>query len=391
MKKEEKFLIELLGAYLSQQELLLDESVDYSRLFSISKEHKLISIAFCVIKNAPNKNIIPQDVYKAFENGFYETLVRYDFQKNVISNLDKLLCDNKIKHVFFKGSQLKELYPVPEARYMGDIDVLIAPEERDKVKSLLLENGYICRKSNGPVYDYVKDDILIEMHTKIISGKVGASDAEKCFADAFDNAEFDGFCGKLNDSYHFAYLITHIAHHFWFYGAGIKLILDLAIAQKELKVDYDIVFNKLKDAGLFEFAKTILSVCKTWFNVGIGFDINTTKTEEFMVSFGAFGNSRRNMAAVVERKELEEGKKTSNFATRFRLMFPPYSKLKNIPYISFIEGRPWLTPLAWIYRLFYNLKYKREFIKQATTTIGDSKTTKQAQAELRFFEEIGLI
>lgn len=391
MKKKENYLVEICNAYLHKQNIHLDESIDYSRLFSVCREHNLLAVAFCIIKNSDNKSIVPDRVYKSFEDGFYETIIKYDAQTNVINILERILNENGIRHIFFKGAEIREYYPVPEARAMGDIDILIDQKSRDAVKSILLSNGFELKNSNGPVYDYVKDGVLIEVHTKIISGKVGNSNAEEGFADAMCNASYNGLSGKLNPSYHLAYMITHIAHHFWFYGAGIKLILDLAVFQNHFNIDYEEAFGLLDKIGLKRFGEVILSLCAKWFEVGSSYTDNTVDTEEFVVSFGAFGNAKRNKAAVVERKELEEGKRPSPLMSRLRLLFPPYSKIKNIPYIHFIENRPWLLPVAWLYRLFYNLKHKRRLVIDANSGLGNDKTTKQAQKELQFFEEIGLL
>lgn len=274
---------------------------------------------------------------------------------------------------------------------MGDIDVLIDSENRSVVKNLLVSNDFELINSNGPVYDYKHNGVLIEMHTKIISGKVGNSNAEDYFKNAIENGVFDGYKGRFDENYHFAYMLTHIAHHFWFYGAGIKLILDIAVMQKQFSINYDTVFEHMRAVGLEKFAKVILSVCYKWFGTGRAYDVDTSVTEKFITYFGAFGNSKRNKAAVVQRKELEEGKSNSPVATRLRLLFPSYDKVKNIPYINFIEDRPWLLPLAWIYRIMYNLKYKKTFVKEATYTIGSDETNKMAQKELQYFKEIGLL
>lgn len=391
MKNEEQYLIILCNAYLHKQTVQLDESIDYSVLFEVCREQNLLAVAFCIIKTSQNKDIIPENIYRDFEDAFYETIMRYDMQTNVIACLDEILNSNHIRHVFFKGAEIRDYYPVPEVRAMSDIDILIEQENRDTVKKLLLSNGFEIKNSNGPVYDYCKDGVLIEMHTKIVSGKVGSSNAEKCFLDAIDNAVFSGSRGTLNTDYHLAYLITHIAHHFWFYGAGIKMILDLAVFQSAFSIDYGKVFAKMEEIGLGDFSKIILTVCKKWFGIGQAFEFDTAKTEEFITSFGAFGNANRNKAAVIERKELEDGKKNSAVMTRLRLLFPAYSKLKNIPYIKFIEGRPWLVPFAWIYRFFYNIKYKRKFILEAAAAIGSDEADTEAKKELSYFEEIGLL
>lgn len=391
MRKEEKYLIKICNAYLTKQNILLDESVDFSRLFSVSKEHNLVGVAFSVIKNSENKSIVPDTIYHNFENGFYETIFKYEQQEKVIEDLSNLLSNNKIRHIFFKGAQIRNYYPIPEVRAMGDIDILIDEVNREKVKQILTKNGFILVNSNGPVYDYNKDGVLIEMHTKIISGKVGSSSAQEGFKNAMDNGVYNGYQGTLNDEYHLAYLITHIAHHFWFYAAGIKMILDIAVFQQKHLLDTDKTIKFLKDVNLDKFAKVIFTLCYKWFGIGKSYDANTVKTEEFVTSFGAFGNAKRNKAVVVQRKQLEDGKKASPIFTRLRLLFPSYEKVKNIPYIKFIEGRPWLLPFAWIYRIYYNLKHRKQFVAQSNKKLGSKEINSKAQSELNYFKEIGLI
>ena len=391
MTNEMNYLTALCRAYLEGGAAVLDEDIDYKELYRLSNSHNLSAIVFSVINTAKNKEAVDSNSFKRFEDDFFEAVIRYDIQKKIAGELAQILEKNEIRYVFFKGAAIKELYPVPQARVMGDIDVLIDESNRAEVKRLLSKNGFEVLNSNGPVYDYSKENVKIEVHTKIISGTVGSSDAEACFEDAISRAEFDGLCGRLDDNYNFAYLITHIAHHFWFYGAGLKLILDLAVIQKSVSLDFDAVFEKLKEVGLDGFARVILSVCYKWFGTGESYVDNTESTEEFLLTFGAFGNVNRNKAAVIERKQLEEGKRNSFIMTRLRLAFPSYSKLKNIPYISFIEGRPYLTPLAWAYRFYYNFRYKKSFVKSATRSIGSDETNSEAENEFAYFKEIGLL
>ncbi|MBR3737434.1 MAG: nucleotidyltransferase family protein [Eubacterium sp.] len=391
MNKEKDYLIKLCASFLNGKNQILDESIDYSMLFELSNAHNLSAVVFCVLKNADNKDIIDKEVFKKFEDDFYNAVFRYSLQSSVAGELSAAFEENEIKYVFFKGIQIRDFYPVPQARVMGDIDVLIPAESRERAKEILQSRGFASVNSNGPVWDYRKNGVTIEVHTKIISGKVGSANAEEGFANALENADFKSFRGELGDDFHFAYLLTHIAHHFWFYGAGIKMILDLAAYMKFREIDIQAVLSKMREIGLEDFAKVILSICFKWFSVGEDFGRETKTAEEFLASFGAFGNRNRNKAAVVERKELEEGKETSKFKTRLRLAFPSYEKMKNIPYIGFIEGKPYLTPAAWAYRFYYNYKNRKDFVKQTTKSIGNEKTKELAEKELEFFEEIGLL
>ena len=248
MVREAQYLSQLCKAHINNEKVRLDESIDYEKLFSLSKAHNLSALIFCVINTSENKDAVPDESFKKFQSAFYDAVMRYDFQSDTINEISALLGENGIKHIFFKGAQIREYYPVPQSRVMGDIDLLLFEEDRDAVRVLLCSNGYALVNGNGPVYDYEKNGVKIEAHTRIISGKVGESNVEEVMADAAYHAEFDGFKGTLESSYHFAYLIAHLAHHFWFYGAGIRLILDLAVIQNSIEINYEKVFEKLGDA-----------------------------------------------------------------------------------------------------------------------------------------------
>ena len=389
MTQEMKYLLDCTRAYLYNEKLNEPSDINFDSLFQLAKIHNLSPVVFSVIKDNPSA-IENRTSYKLFEQSFFDSIARYDFQSRIIGEIDELLSSNKLRHIFFKGAKIREYYPIPELRSMGDVDLLIYREDRESVKRVLISHGYELVNSNGPVYDYKKDGVLIEVHTKIVSGKVGKSNAEMYFENAVDYARFDGYSGELEKEYHFCYLITHIAHHFWFYGAGVKMILDLAVMQQHFDLDFDIIERHLKALGLYEFAKTILTICKKWYGFGSDFGVETKNAEEFLLSFGAFGNSNRNKAAVVKRKALEEGKK-SGFATKIALLFPSYQKLKDIPYMRFMEGRPYLLIYGWIYRIFYNFKYRKDFVKQTTSNLDSAEDETQAEKEIKFFEEIGLL
>ena len=390
MTKEIYYLLSLCRAHLEEKKLSLDENINYEKLFSLSLSHNLSALVYCVINTSENKEVVPEETFAKFQNTFFEAVMRYEAQSGLIKEIDALLTKNKIRHVFFKGAWIRDYYPVPEVRVMGDIDLLFSVNDRDSVRDIFVKNGFKLVNSNGPVFDYEKDGYKIEAHTKLFGAKIGTADVEKVSDRAFDYTEFDNYRGKFDVNFHFAYLIAHLAHHFWFYGAGIRLVYDLAVVQKNFKLDYEKVFSLLDEMGLERFGKVILSVCKKWFGTGEDYVENTEDTEKFLLSYGVFGNSNRNRSAVIERKELEEGKSTSPVMTRLRLLFPPYRKLKDIPYIKFIDGRPYLTPLAWAYRIYYNFRYRKDFVKNATGKIGSDESKKEAERELDYFKEIGL-
>ena len=52
-----------------------------------------------------------------------------------------------------------------------------------------MSSGFACTAQNGPVYDYRKGDVLLEVHTALISDDPRC---ETAFANAMDQAQFEG-------------------------------------------------------------------------------------------------------------------------------------------------------------------------------------------------------
>lgn len=386
MKKEEKLLIELCRCYVFEKTVGLDKDIDWQRLYHLAVAHNLVAVCHCALSRANNKNIIPNECLSAIRNKFLDAVYLHEKQMNCVDEIKDILTTCNTPYILFKGSRLKSIYPVAESRLMGDIDIVIEPENQSKVKNKLINASYKCVAQNGPVFNYSKDNILIEVHTKLINDY-----HEKAFSKPFEHASFDGCEGSFDNNFHFAYLIAHTAHHFKFYGAGIKMILDLAVMQKCCDIDFNVVFNYLQEINLEAFGKVILSVCSKWFGIGIRYVNDVAQVEEYLCTSGAFGGENKNKGIAIARKELEKGNSLSPFMLKLRLAFPSYDKLKDIDYIRFINGRPWLTPYAWCYRFFYNIKNRRALMTGALSSLKDEKTKSLANEELRLFEEIGLI
>ncbi len=385
MKKED-FLTALCRAYLNENKIPFDTEVNPQEFFAFSKVHNLNSVCYCAVdfeKSEKDEKVLSAG--QQFMDSFFDGVYLYELQSNVLEEIKSLFSSSQIYFICFKGTVLRDLYPVPESRLMGDIDILINESDRGKVKKLLTENGFVCTAQNGPVYNYSKNGVLAEIHTRL-NGEY----TRGAFASPFDYAEFDGCEGRFDNSFHLACVIAHIAHHFRFYGAGVRMLLDVAVMMKNSDVDIKKVFEYLESCGLSKFAEVIFSVCYKWFGIGKYYIDDTAETEKYLMNNGAFGSENKNKGAVLARRELEEGKTPSPFMSKLRLAFPSYEKLRKIDYIKFVDGRPWLTPYGWTYRFFYNLKNRRSFMADAVESLGSDDTKNLAEKQLDYFKEIGL-
>lgn len=391
MNKEQEYLIRLSAAYLKGEKIRLKNDIDYRALMNEAVNHNLFGVAFCAIAGSENKNeVIHKDDLETYQSLFTDSIYNYNLFLKVYNDLKDVLSHAEIRFVPFKGIVLKDLYPVPETRYMGDIDVLIDRDKGTAAKTALEKAGFQCTNAYDPEWAYSKNGIRIEVHTSILNGNTGRNSAKEYFADAMDHAEFSGFEGRLNDEYHFEFLIAHLAQHFVDFGAGIRMILDLAVMQRSCDIDIDRVLKGLETARLEKFAKAMMSVCCKWYGYGRNFGEDTEKAENFIASHGTFGFKDRNFSAVVMRKEFEKGKTGGPVLRRLRLLFEPYERMRELPYIKFLDGRPYMLPAAWIYRVIYNLKNRKSRMMQTAKGLSDKNSENEAKKEFEFFKDIGL-
>ena len=391
MTKEQEYLISLLAAYISGEKIILQPDTDFRQLFNTAKIHNLACPVFCAISGAENANEINENLFAKYQGAFLDSVYINNMQMQIFGEIKKLFCAEGIKFVPFKGAVLRELYPDPEARTMGDIDLLIEKGRQKQVKKLLCESGFECTVCGSGEWVYTKGGVIAEIHTSLINGKIGNSTADEFFENAIQKAEFNGCEGRLLPQYHFEYILAHLAHHFGNCGAGIKMVLDLAVMLNAGGIDLAAASADFEEMGLGKFSQIILAICKKWFGCGAECEYNIRQTEDFIASHGAFGNVGRNKAVVVERTKLAKGSAKGTFSAKLALLFPSYEEMCSLSYIRFLKGRRYLTPLAWAIRFFRNLFCRRSEMMKLAKEVGSSENTAAAKAELEYYREIGLL
>ena len=154
---------------------------------------------------------------------------RVDFE-----TLSKEFTVRGIAHMPVKGYYLRKLYPVPELRTFGDIDMLIHREDRQKVHELMLSLGYSVKQNWEPTYSYIKGAEYYEIHTNLMDGNLdNRADLKAYFDAAWRYAEpDDGLRYRPALDFHFIYTVCHLAKHLYGGGAGLRMYLDIALYMK---------------------------------------------------------------------------------------------------------------------------------------------------------------
>lgn len=307
--------------------------------------------------------------------------------------LSKRFTEQGIAHMPVKGYYLRRLYPVSGLRTFGDIDLLIHPEDRAKAHALMCALGYTVEHDWEPTYSYVRDTEYYEIHTNLMDGNLdGRTDLPAYFGRAWQYAERDdGLRYRPAPEFHFIYTVCHLAKHLYSGGAGLRMYLDAAlfVKQEDARLDWAAITKEFSALHLTAFFHTVMNACRVWFGTETVCPLPEPdraaleKLLNYTLDADLFGLSRDH--AVIELRNEQEAVPSRGRVLR-RMLFPPAAEIETR--YTFLKGRRWLLPVAWIVRPFANLRLIPAQLRQMKQVTKTDRA--QVEAYDSFMREIGL-
>lgn len=385
----ENIVLEIISAFIHNRKPCLDSDFNEGTVFYFFYIQGILPILAFMDKKL---NIIKDEkIKKKLVECYYQTIAENFNKANMFEAISQKLSENKIPHMPVKGWYVRTLYPVPELRTFGDVDILINKQDREITDKIFTENGYNIKENWEPTYTYDKGLLKCEVHTELMDSDLGKGEQViSYFSDALKTAKKDvGERFTPQKDLHLIYLFCHLAKHLYSGGAGIRMYMDIALFLKANQgiLDFEKISEDFKKLHLDHFYKTVISACSKWFKIELPFEINDVKPDSLNAlkeyTFGAdlFGKTRDK--SIIHLRNDESGSKGSVLKD---ILFPNAEKIEER--YKFIKGRKYLLPLAWVARAFVNLKEmpkKLKYIKKVSDTDMDSVSEYN-----NFISEIGL-
>lgn len=356
MTKEKLFLLDALQGFIHGEKLNLDTELDWDLLQALAQSHSVSGILGCMTMQSPEA--CPEQLRSKLKKLCLETVGVFTRRTEKADAVIEKLSEAGIDHMLFKGYVVRNYYPVPELRTYGDIDILIKPQDRKRCHALMQQLGYAVKNDWEPVYSYYNNFELYEIHTQMLETDVpGKDECSEYFKSAWDNAQCThGHTYEPKPEFHFIYLLTHIAKHLSGSGAGVRMYMDLAVFIERFKdgTDWEYIDRTLKRLGLREFADAALTVVEKCFKVESPIKLNRLPDEtleqflDYTMDGGSFGHVGRDSALIT----LKNSERSGRAATLMRRVFPPAETLERR--YTYLQGRKWLLPVAWVDRVFKN-------------------------------------
>ncbi len=322
-----------------------------------------------------------------------------------------LLEDNGVKTVLLKGSSTASLYPVPELRKSGDVDLLLENEESvDRACSILSKAGFQIENEQHAHHHIVyksPDGIDVELHSLLVepfdnnrinnyleSVKVGI------FKDIFRENIMGIELPVLNEAFHAFYLLLHMLQHFLRSGFGLKLVCDWAVFwNRDIpQQDKSQFIQLIKESGIYGFARMVTLLCIYY--LGLCRD-----NVSFMLCLEHSSHEKADVKKEMEEKEAEEFMEEVLEAGEFGKTSPDRMvALRGTGWISYIRefhhqmrlaypeaGRIIIIwPVLWI-MTFAGFLYRNHSIRNVTGSAIIKKAAQRSRltSKMRLFKKIG--
>ncbi|MCM3633400.1 nucleotidyltransferase domain-containing protein [Paenibacillus camelliae] len=398
--------IALLSSHLKQSQIHPShmEQIDYERLYTLGKIHSVSGMLYMSLKAQRQLADIPESLEQAWKQDFVSTISRAALQQQEMQKVIECFNNHQMKHVLFKGYALKDIYPTPDMRTMGDIDILIQSSDRQRSHAMLEAIGYKATYTAGNVWTYVRGAVQLEIHDHLISRNFNdQADYRDYYNDAWKYAvkkSQQGFTYQFTENDHLIYLFVHMAKHFYSTGCGIRMFMDIAalIQRDHNPLNWSYIQAQLRILKLDIFANHVLDLCQRWFDVDLPITILKMderfyeQISEYIYSAGVFGYYRRDgyvaMLRTLGAKRKQEHTGLRTLRTYWSICFPSYRTLSGMAAYSFLKNRPLFLPLAWGLRAARSLLYRWKRTWRLLLGVVTSK--KEYDRQDKLLEELGL-
>ena len=207
-------MLEFVRAAILEREpaLPVDVEVDWDGLMDVSKSQGLIAWVWDGICRLPVEQQPPRQYRINWGMSAQEIWDRYEKQKKVLAEMVEICNHNNMHLLLMKGIGLSELYPKPQSRPSGDIDIYLF-DDYEKGNTLFGDGvNYFYHKHAS--YDY---------HGVHIENHLSPLDTDTKFEreiNSYLQSEMDNAFRVADGYYIFSpmanlvYLMSHTLHHF---------------------------------------------------------------------------------------------------------------------------------------------------------------------------------
>ncbi len=389
----QKLLLDLCAKSLFNKDITLSDGCDIKEVINEANRQTVFLIAYSLIKD---------NCDDACDKRFSQIIAKNIRVEYAHNEVHRVFSENNIPYVILKGVASASYYKEPMLRMMGDVDILVAPENITKADKLLNSIGFVTTDDIDGDDMHIgytrKDGVACELHRRVngVPQNAAGEFIQKHLKDILEKATkyeiANGSCMVPSVFHHGLILLLHTASHLTHEGVGLRHLCDWAVFVNGFSNDEFVnTFEKtLKEIGLWRFAQLLTLCCikylgcdaKEWAG-----EIDEVLLDAIVIDILNGGNfGYKDFERYQQIKYLNDRKVgvTSKKGAFLQLFSSINSKTKKE--FTFVNKSKLLLPIGWVFTvckyLFMVIVGKRN--------IDDIGTIKGANARKNIYNEFGL-
>lgn len=391
MEKYQEQIIDLLNSSIHDTKPKLDYSknIDWDKIIEESNAHSVTGLLYPALKKYDNSKL-DIDVLNSLKKSTFISAVQQSKHIKETAKILELFNKNNIPVIVLKGLVIRNYYPMPDLRTMCDSDVIIHKEDLEKVRTLLLNEGFREEEDAGHHIAFFKFGFNLEVHWTLANETFRKG--QECFQEHIWNdarkIQVDGvdtLALSLEDqALHFC---AHMASHMAISGFGVRQLADLVllVEHEGKNINWNNFIEKAKKSGLYKFSLGMFKVCNYLFNMEIPKELNDGNNDEEVIKLvvddiftgGVYG--QRDLSFTFRAQvgyDIEDDSTFSMIKRYIEIILPPPSKLSD----RYVYAKKYkiLLPVAWIHHIWVGLttkEYDNESKKKfLTSTLSRAKS-----------------
>lgn len=241
---------------------------DWDAVEKCAQEQGVLWMAYLGGKYFPQQ--IPAQRLKSWRTVLHGGVLNNDAKNAVQTELVEWLAEHDIRSAILKGTSCSRYYPYPDARPLGDIDILIDKSNMNAIDAYLRGRGYSPSQHDHAFHaGYYGRDAVIEVHyagTEVPSsegGKIVAEEMERFLDSAQTASAGELTFPVLSDTHQALMLLLHMERHMMGNGIGLRQLCDWATFVKGSQTEHwqSCTLKLLEKCGLMTYAKAVTKVC----------------------------------------------------------------------------------------------------------------------------------
>ena len=283
----------LLRAGLWEKYLELREygSIDFSQVLHLAQEQSVVGLIAAGLERVKDVKI-PQEWTLQFVGQTLQVEQRNKAMNEFVARLIEKLRQNDIYALLVKGQGIAQCYEKPLWRSCGDVDLLLSEDNYEKAKKVLLplasdvESEFTHFKHLGMTIDGWVVELHGTLHSRL-SARVDRM-VDEVQGDVFYGGKVRSVTFNANDNHNIRtagcvqvflpapdedviFVFTHILHHFFFEGIGLRQICDwcrLLWTYRDM-LDAALLEKRLRKAGLMSEWKAFSAFAVNWLGMPV--------------------------------------------------------------------------------------------------------------------------